>query len=148
MIPLEYKFEISNQVFQDTVLGPPLWHTFFSDISIPVSSTEGESSMFTDALSVFQKYDRHAKNSDCLNTMEKYRKKIHSWGTANRDIFVPVKEHTIIFHSVQGEGDPFKFLELLVDCKLIILNVVEKILSQMRPTVQAILRARKFYDIK
>ena len=142
------EFEIANQVFQGTVLGPPLWNTFFSDVSIPASSTGGEPSIFADDLSVFQKFDRKAKNSDCLNTMEKCRKKVHSWGRANRVIFDPLKEHAIILHSVQGEGDPFKLLGLLVDCKLIMLNAVEKILSQVRPKVQAILRTRKFYDNK
>ena len=121
------EFEIANQVFQGTVLGPPLWNTFFSDMSIPASSTGGEPSIFADDLSVFQKFDRKEKNSDCLNTMEKCRKKVHSWGRANRVIFDPLKEHAIILHSVQGEGDPFKLLGFLVDCKLIMLNAVEKI---------------------
>jgi len=35
------EFEISNQVIQGTVLGPPLWNTFFSDVTIAASNTGG-----------------------------------------------------------------------------------------------------------
>ena len=39
-------FEIANSVFQGTVLGPPLWNSFFSDVSIPAIST-GEKAKFS-----------------------------------------------------------------------------------------------------
>ena len=45
------EFEIANQVFQGTVLGPPLWNTFFSDVTQPAASTGGDPSIFADDLS-------------------------------------------------------------------------------------------------
>ena len=131
-----------------TVLGPPLWNSFFADIAIPASSSGGKPSIFADDLSVFQKFDRNTPNADCLHTIETCRSKVHAWGRANRVIFDSTKEHSIILHSIQGEGEPFKMLGLLVDCKLIMLQAVEKLLSQVRPKVQAILRTKKFYDTK
>ena len=48
------EFEIANTVFQGTVLGPPLWNDFFSDVAVTAPSTGGEPSVFADDLSVFQ----------------------------------------------------------------------------------------------
>ena len=142
------EFEIANQVFQGTVLGPPLWNTFFSDVTQPAASTGGEPSIFADDLSVFQKFDRKKENNECLRTMHVCRARVHNWGRLNRVAFDPVKEHSIIIHSSQGEGDPFKLLGLLVDCKLIMQQAVDKLLTQIRPKVHAILRTKKFYNTK
>ena len=76
------------------------------------------------------------------------RARVHNWGRLNRVAFDPVKEHSIIIHSSQGEGDPFKLLGLLVDCKLIMQQAVDKLLTQIRPKVHAILRTKKFYNTK
>ena len=40
-------FDLSNMVFQDTVLGPTLWNSFFSDIAFAVSSGGDEGRLFT-----------------------------------------------------------------------------------------------------
>ena len=48
-------FEIANTIFQGTVLGPPLWNTFFNDVAIPAASTGGEPATFADDLNVFQR---------------------------------------------------------------------------------------------
>ena len=48
------EFEIANTVFQGTVLGPPLWNVFFSDVTQPASSTGGIPSLFADDLSDFK----------------------------------------------------------------------------------------------
>ena len=77
------EFEIANQVFQGIVLGPPLWNTFFSDVTLPASSTGGEPSMFADDLSVFQKFDRRVPNSECLKVSHVCRDRVHKWGRAN-----------------------------------------------------------------
>ena len=142
------EFEISNQVFQGTVLGPPLWNTFFSDVTIAASTTGGKPSMFADDLNVFQKFDRRVSNEECLKTSYLCRERVHKWGRANRVAFDATKEHAVIIHPLSAEGDPFKLLGLLVDCKLIMLPAVEKILSQIKPKIRAILRTKKYYDNK
>ena len=49
-------FEIANSVFQGTVLGPPLWNTFFSDVSAAARHTGGKEQMFADDLNVFREF--------------------------------------------------------------------------------------------
>ena len=76
------------------------------------------------------------------------RTTVHRWGKINRVTFDADKEHIIIIHPIQGEGDPFRLLGCLVDCKLIMLQAVDKMLSQIRPKVKAILRTKPFYEKK
>ena len=132
---LSNEIESANQLFQGTVLGPPLWNSFFADIAIPASSSGGKSSIFADDLNVFQKFDRTVENSKCRDVMAACRCKVHQWGKVNRVTFDAGKEHIIVIHPVQGEGDPFKLLGSLVDCKLVMKQAVEKMMSQIRPTV-------------
>ena len=70
-------FEISNTVFQGTVLGPPLWNTFFSDVALTVDACPGDadSSLFVDDLSIFQKFDRLENDETILNTIRRNREK-------------------------------------------------------------------------
>ena len=42
------EFDITNSVWQGSVLGPTLWNAFFSDVSKPASSTGGTESKFAD----------------------------------------------------------------------------------------------------
>ena len=85
--------------------------------------------MFADDLSVFQKFDRRVSNEEYLKTSYLCRERVHKWGRANRVAFDATKEHAVIIHPLSAEGDPFKLLGLLVDCKLIMLPAVEKIFS-------------------
>ena len=104
--------------------------------------------MFADDLSVFQKFDRCVSNEECLQTSYLCRERVHKWGRKSRVAFDATKEHAVIIHPLSAEGDPFKLLGLLVDCKLIMLPAVEKILSQIKPKIRAILRTKKYYDNK
>ena len=141
------EFEIANTVFQGTVLGPPLWIVFFSDVTQPASSTGGNPPLFADDLSVFQKFDRFAKNSEIIRAMHVCRNRVHAWGRVNRVAFDPTKEHVVILHPIRGEGDPFKLLGCLVDCKLVMDQAIDKILSQVRPKRQSILRTKPHYCV-
>ena len=104
------EIEIANSVFQGTVLGPPKWNVFFSDVTQPAVSIDGNPSLFADDLSVFQKFDRFVENSEITRKMHVCRTKVHAWGRVNRVAFDPSKEHVVILHPIRGEGDPFKLL--------------------------------------
>ena len=140
------EIEIANQVFQGTVLGPRLWNTFFSDVAQPASSTGGNPSVFADDLSVFQKFDRLVPNAECMSSMDKCRTSVHKWGRTNRVAFDPDKEHAVVIHPRQGEGEPFKLLGCLIDCQLLMDRAIDKMLSQIRPKVKAILRTKPHYN--
>jgi len=139
--------EICNTVFQGTVLGPPLWNLFFNDVAQPAASLGGTPSVFADDLNVFQRFDRETPNGDIERTMHLCRVRVHHWGNINRVAFDPGKEHIVILHPRDGCGDPFKLLGLLVDVKLIMQQAIEKILSQIRPKIKAILRTKPYYSV-
>ena len=138
-------FEIADTVFQGTVLGPCLWNVFFSDVEIPSSSTGGEEAMFADDLNVFKKYNRLQSNTIIKKEMTICRARVHKWGRMNRVSFDPGKEHIVIIHPIHADGDPFKLLGCMVDCKLVMNHAVDKILTQVRPKIRTILRTKKYY---
>ena len=57
----------------------------------------------------------------------------------NLEIFI------VIIHPIHAEGDPFKLLGCMVDCKLVMNHAVDKVLTQVRPKIRAILRTKKYY---
>ena len=117
---------IANTVFQGTVLGPPLWNLFFNDVSVPAASTGGDPSVFADDLNAFQQFGRQEPNEEIKRTMGVCRDRVHKWGRANRVSFDPAKEHLVVIHPVHGEGEAFKLLGCMMDCKLLMNQAVEK----------------------
>ena len=53
-----------------------------------------------------------------------------------------------MLHPLHGEGEIFKFVGCLFDVQLLMTQAVEKILSQIRPKMQAILRTQAHYPVK
>ena len=139
-------FEIANSVFQGTVLGPPLWNTFFSDVSAAASSTGGRGQMFADDLNVFQSFDTKESLEKCQSELERCRKRVHSWGRANRVAFDESKEHVVILHPSQHHGQAFKLLGCMIDVDLRMHSAIDQVLSKIKPKVIAILRTRGYYD--
>ena len=119
------EFEISNTVFQGTVLGSPLWNLFFKDVTEPASSFGGTPSVFADDLSAFKQFDKNIENAEILRELHVYRTRVHKWGRQNRVAFDASKEHLVVLHPVHGEGDHFKLLGTLVDCKLLMNPAIE-----------------------
>ena len=60
--------------------------------------------------------------------------------------FDGTKEHFDIVHPTRGEGDPFKLLGLVFDCKLRMDEAVGAIIQSARPKCKALLRTRAFYN--
>ena len=126
-------FEISNIVFQGTVLGPPLWNLFFADVVVPAGSKGGDAAVFADDLNVFQLFDTEVPNDELFQHMSECREATHKWGKMNRVTFDAAKEHFIIIHPIFASGDPFRMLGCLVDCKFQMLQAIDNILTQVRP---------------
>ena len=140
-------FEISNSVFQGTVLGPSLWNTFFADVSNPAGSCGGDEAKFADDLSVFQRFDRLKPLAECMATMEKCKDNVHNWGKVNRVSFDAGKEHMMVLHPSESHGDAFRLLGCMIDVDMRMHSAVEQVLSKIRPKITAILRTRQYYDI-
>ena len=133
---------LDNTVFQGTVLGPSLWNSFFSDVSVPAKSTGGRESMFADDLNVFQEFDRKKNLAEVQDTLQQCREKIHTWGKANRVSFDPSKEHLVVLHPAEYHGPCFKLLGLMVDTDLAMESAIDSLLTKIRPKIKAILRTR------
>ena len=139
-------FEIANSVFQGTVLGPTLWNVFFADIVDASCVAGGETSTFADDLSVFQEFDRQQPTVEVFDTINVCRQSVHDWGRKNRVLFDAGKEHLVVVHPLHAQGEAFKLLGLMVDCKLVMNQAIEKLLATIRPKIAAIVRTRAHYD--
>jgi len=138
---------LANTVFQGTVLGPPLWNTFFADVATPASSTGGKEAMFADDLNVFKAFDRHVPVADVNADLEKCRARTHRWGKTNRVSFDPSKEFFAVLHPSAGHGPCFKLLGCMVDTDLRMETCIGQLLVKIRSKITAILRTRGFYNI-
>ena len=86
------EIDIADTVFQGTVLGPPLWNTFFEDVSQVALNNEADPELFADDLSIFKEFDRETPTTECLRHAQICRANVHSWGRTNRVSFDPSKE--------------------------------------------------------
>ena len=138
---------IDNSVFQGTVLGPPLWNSFFSDVSVPAQSTGGQESIFDDDLNVFQKFGRLQPLPELTSSMQKCRTNVHRWGGTNRVSFDVAKEHVLVLHPVQNHGAVFKLLGCMIDTDLRMQSAIDQLTSKINLKIIAILRIRAYYIV-
>jgi len=140
------EFEIANSVFQGSVLGPPLWNSFFSDVAQPARSSGGSEAMFADDLNVFQEVDKITPLAEVQGKLEKCCARVHSWGRTNRVSFDASKEHLVVLHPSMGHGESFKLLGCMMDTDLRMQSAIEQLLGKVRPKITAILRTRAYYN--
>jgi len=138
-------YVIQDEVYQGTVLGPPLWNVFFADVSAYVGQQFTEAK-FADDLSVFRSFDSHWGSGEILSMMENCQASIHDWGDVNRVTFDSSKEHRVILSKREPVGESFKFLGPQIDTKLVMSEEVERIRGKAYPKVRAILRTQGFYN--
>ena len=83
--------------------------------------------------------DSHTSRDAVHAQLRECQSHVHQWGCANRALFDGAKEHFKIIHHMQPEGDPFKDLGVLSDCKLTMDLECERIVRKVRPKTKAIL---------
>ena len=76
------------------------------------------------------------------------QQKAHEWGSYNRVEFDPGKKAFVILHPSIGEGDDFRLLGLITDCRLKMQAAVDALLKKARPKAQALMRTRSYYDLE
>ena len=136
---------LENQVFQGTVLGPPLWNIFFSDVvSAMLRPKSGKA--FADDLNVFHEFDRLEQTSTIMAQLQLCRDRVHEWGYRNRVEFDGTKEFFVTVHPTRGVGNDFKILGLVFDCKLHMEAAIAAILAKARPKCRALMRTKPFYN--
>ena len=140
-------FPLVNQVFQGTVLGPPLWNCFFSGIVESCMPTRSTGKAFADDFNCFKCFDRAASHSAIMRQLHHCRDDVHEWGRRHRICFDSTKEGFCIIHPRSGSGSTFRLLGLMIDCALDMQEAVSATLSRARPKLQALMRSRQFFDI-
>ena len=73
-------FEIANQVFQGTVLGPCLWNLFFADVQLELQAVSAQGSVYADDLNVYKVYNSAVPNCEVLEDLNSCAERVHSWG--------------------------------------------------------------------
>ena len=104
--------------------------------------------MFADDLNVFKQFDLDTTNSDIVDDMSLCKTSVHKWGVRNRVAFDAGKEHIIIIHPQDGQGDNFKLLGCLIDVALTMNAEIDYLVSRAKPKIHALLRTRGIYSVK
>ena len=70
----------------------------------------------------------------------------HVWGAQTRVCFDYSKEQFCILHRLDGFGEVFKLLGVMIDPKLNMGDEIERIKKKVSPKISAILASKWFYD--
>ena len=103
--------------------------------------------MFADDFNIFQFFDLSLPNDEVENTLQRSRAEVHRWGRKHRVTFDAAKEHLVIIHPAQGDGETFKLLGTLIDPQLTMQACIDSILSKIKPKIKALLRTRAHYHM-
>ena len=57
-------FDVTDSVFQGTVLGPPLWNQHFSDTRASVNALGYYDTTYADDMNIVKKFDRSISHAD------------------------------------------------------------------------------------
>ena len=138
-------FEISNMVYQGSVLGPSLWNIFFQDVHEVAEECGASDAKFADDLTIFKLFDTACSNEDVQAAMAQCQTSAHHWGARNKVCFEASKEHFAVLHHVYGEGDSFRLLGPMFDAKLLMHDAVDRIIAKTRPKLTALLKSRRYF---
>ena len=101
---------------------------------------------FADDLTCFKEFDKNIENEEIIADLKDCQSRVHQWGRLNQVIFDSTKEHFVVLHNLDGEGEDFRFLGTMFDTSLRMESNIRGILAQARPKVKALLRSRRFYS--
>ena len=148
-------FKLENTIFQGTVLGPPLWNTFFSDVTTAIPESFDEEK-FADDLTVFREFDESMQdgdgqivtldNNEICKILKTCQASVHSWGEENQVLFDAGKEAFEILEWRPAVNKSFRVLGTIFDSALNMEDEISARVGKAKPKVTAILRCRQYYD--
>ena len=128
-------YAMANQVFQGTVLGPPLWNVFFADIRFEIIENGASEVKFADDLTAFKEYSKTDSTESILEDLGSCQAAAHSWGDRNRVSFDAIKSFFVVLHGRETYGEPFKLLGVKFDTRLLMVEEINRILGMARSKV-------------
>lgn len=85
-------FDLTDMVFQGTVLGTPLWNVFYEDANRAIHKLHYTEVVYADDLNAFLVFPASVPNKDILKNLATCQTELHEWGYANQVAFDPQKE--------------------------------------------------------
>ena len=138
---------LSDMVFQGTVLGPMLWNSFFGDVAIEVPEGQQIMNLFADDLTAEIYHPQCSNPATVMEELREIQTRTHAWGVRNQVTFDASKEFFNIIHPSACQGDDFKMLGTLFDCRLCMQSCIEYVLTKARPKIRALLRLRHMFSV-
>ena len=99
-------------------------------------------------MNVLREFDRQVSNHDIDIHLASIQGRIHDWGHKNRVTFDSAKEHFVTIHLDRRHhrGEEFKFLGVWFEPSLSMSCAMEKLMTKLRPKVEALLHTRAYYS--
>ena len=98
---------LADSVFQGTVLGPPLWNTFFADARRALAKKGFSATAFADDLNSWKRFAPDPAAADihgpALAELAAAQRKLHLRGRANQVLFASAKESITRFDAELSE---------------------------------------------
>ena len=138
---------LCDSVFQGTVLGSPLWNTFYQDARRPANDLGFTETVFADDYNCFKSFRRGKLPQNLRGEIELrgVQKELHLWGKANQVLFDPSKESFHLLHRrLHSEGE-FKILGVLFDAQLLMHTAARHVATEAGWRLQQLLKGRRFF---
>ena len=136
---------ISNMVYQGTVLGPPLWNVYYADAALAAKLIGFLEIVFADDLNCFKHFGFNVANESLQEEMLQCQFELHKLGKANQVSFDPAKESKHILALNGGEGQNFRLLGVPFDHALTMRDAVVELVSDACWKIASILRSGRFF---
>ena len=140
---------LTDSVFQGTVLGPPLWNTFFADSRRPLGKKGFTETTFADDLNAWKgfrlKRDAAESHKPALDELAAVQRELHLWGAANQVLFDPGKESFHILHRRMHYGEDFKVLGCVFDSQLLMHAASRHVATEAGWRLKTLLRSRRYF---
>ena len=140
---------LTDSVFQGTVLGPPLWNTYFSDARRALARKHFKETVFADDLNCWKAFllDRlgPTPHEAALVELRNAQHELHLWGQANQVLFDASKESFHILHRRLYFGETFKVLGCVFDPQLRMLEAAKHVAMEAGWRLKALLRCRRHF---
>ena len=104
---------LTNQVYQGTVLAPPLWNTYFADARSVAVEDNFEDMFFADDFNLYKAFLASTANDLVTQSLDERQEALHVWGERNQVQFDAAKESKHILHKKHPQGEDFKILGVL-----------------------------------
>ncbi len=139
---------LCDSVFQGTVLGSPLWNTYYADARRAANDLGFTETVFADDFNCFKGFAKSKlpRNLRCEIELRGAQKELHLWGKANQVLFDPKKESFHLLHRRFHSDGEFRILGVLFDTQLLMHAAARHVATEAGWRLQQLLKARRYFS--